>query len=190
MFRTFTSGVLTCFLLFLFTVKVHAAGEDSEQVEMSIAPTTEHNSKAASRRAREDMQLLVDKGIQALAAELVEKNTFYPFAAILGHDNEVRLVGVSASERKATPEQMLAALVQKVRTLAQQRRIRAAAYFMDYVAQREDNGVSQPGIRVELNHRHPDAMSAFIPYSITADKKLRLLTPQYKPGKNLTFESR
>ena len=190
MFRIFLSSTLVCLLLSLAAVNTFAAGEDSEQVEMSVAPSAGKSNKAMARHARDDMQLLVDKGIQALAAELVEKNTFYPFAAILGHDNEVRLVGVSAGERNASPEQVLAALVQKVRALAQQRRIRAAAYFMDYMAQREDNGVSQAGIRIELNHRQPDAMSAFIPYSITADKKLRLLTPQYKPGKNLTFESR
>ena len=165
-----------------------AAADKNEEVESSVAPAADARGASSSRQVQDDLQRLVDKGIDALAPELVGKSTFYPFAAILGHDNEVRLVGVNASERNAAPEQMLLALVERIRTLAAERRIRAAAYFMDYVAQRQDTGFSQPGIRVELHHRQPDAMSAFIPYSITADKKLRLLTPQYKPGKNLTFE--
>lgn len=179
-----------CLVMLLSQTLALAAETGTEQVESSVAPAVNQQQTSSDAKVRKDLQLLVDKGLEALAPELVEKHTFYPFAAILGHDKEVRLVGVSASERNATPEQVLAALVIKIRRLADQRRIRAAAYFMDYVAQRQDNGVSQAGVRVELNHRQPDAMSAFIPYSITPDNKLRLLTPQYKPGKNLTFESR
>lgn len=188
MSRSRWKRVLSCVLM-LFSVGVLAQG-NTEQVEASVAPAADAQGTSSSRQVRRDLQQLMDKGIEALAPELVASTTFYPFAAILGHDNEVRLVGVTASERAASPEQMLAALVEKIRALAEQRRIRAAGYFMDYVAQRQDTGHSQPGIRVELHHRQPDAMSAFIPYSITADKKLRLLTPQYKAGKNLTFESR
>lgn len=181
-------SVLLCVLL---SISMGVSAQDStEQVEASVAPAADAQGASSSRQVRRDLQQLVDKGIAVLAPELVAQGTFYPFAAILGHDNEVRLVGVPVSERNATPEQMLVALVEKIRALGAERRIRAAAYFMDFVALRQDTGHAQPGIRIELHHRQPDAMSAFIPYSITADKKLRLLTPQYKAGKNLTFESR
>lgn len=163
---------------------------DSEQVESSVAPETAAQRKSSQKKARADMQKLIDDGVKALSAELVEKGSFYPFAAVLGNDNEVRLVGVPAAQRNTDPETALSALVARIHQLALERRIRAAAYFMDYVAQRKDTGFTQPGIRVELNHRHPDAMSVFIPYSITPDKKLRLMTPEYRPGKNLTFESK
>lgn len=176
---------LLCLCTTLLASAVRA--DRSEQVEISVAPPVNGQVKESSRQVRKDLQRLVDEGIKSLAPELVAAGTFYPFAAIMGHDNEIRLVGVPVQERAATADQALAALVEKVRQLAAQRRIRATAYFMDYLAQRQDTEVTQPGIRVELNHRQPDAMSAFIPYSITPDKKLRLLTPQYKPGKNLTF---
>lgn len=161
----------------------------NEQVEPSVAPAADSQGASSSRRTQADLQLLLDRGIESLAPELVAQGTFFPFAAVLGFDQEVRLVGVSASERNAAPETVLIALVEKIRQLAVERRIRAAAYFMDFSAQRNDTGVAQPGIRVELHHRQADAMSAFIPYSITADKKLRLLTPQYKAGNNLTFNA-
>lgn len=179
---------LTIIVLLLTGTTGHAA-DASEEVESSVAPAADAKGASSTRQMQGDLQRLMDKGIEALAPELVSHSTFYPFAAILGHDNEVRLVGVPANERNASPEQMLAQLVKRIRVLAAERRIRAAAYFMDYVAKRQDTGFSQPGIRVELHHRQPDAMSAFIPYSITADKKLRLLTPQYKAGKNLTFDN-
>lgn len=174
-------------LLVLGGMPVTTQAEQSEQVETSVAPVVEGREKLSSGKTRKDLERLLNEGLAALAPELVKSGTFYPFAAILGHDDAIRLVGVNAQERAAEPEQVLAALVGKIQQLAGQRRIRAAAYFMDYVAQRQDAVVNQPGIRAELNHRQPDAMSVFIPYSITADKKLRLLTPQYKAGKNLTF---
>lgn len=164
-----------------------AAGE---QVESSVPPVPSSRPPVTDKKAREELQQLLDKGLTLLAPELVEKGTFYPFAAVLGNDNEIRLVGVPASERKADPNAALNALVTKIKVLATERRIRAAAFFMDYVAQRKDTEYSQAGVRVELNHRHPDALSVFVPYSVTTDKKLRLLTPQYRPGKNLTFESK
>ncbi len=161
-----------------------------EQVEASVPPVPSSRPPVTDKKARQELQNLLDKGLSLLAPELVEKGTFYPFAAVLGNDNEIRLVGVPVSERKADSGAALNALVAKIKTLAQERRIRAAAFFMDYVAQRKDTEYSQAGVRVELNHRHPDALSVFVPYSVTSDKKLRLLTPQYRPGKNLTFESK
>lgn len=174
--------------MMLLTSASAVAKEKSEQVEPSVAPAADMQGASTSRLAKADLQQLADKGIEALAPELVANGTFYPFAAILGHDKEVRLVGVSVTERNAAPEKVLAALVDRVRQLAVERRIRAAAYFMDFMAQRNDTGVLQPGIRIELHHRQADAMSAFIPYSVTSEKKLRLLTPQYKAGNNLTFK--
>lgn len=179
---------LKCILPVLLLLGAGAVSA-TERVEPSVAPAADSLGASSGRKVRADLQLLVDRGIESLAPELVAHGTFYPFAAVLGFDQEVRLVGVSAAERNAPPEAVLQALVDKIRQLAQERRIRAAAYFMDFSARRVDTGVTQPGIRVELHHRQADAMSAFIPYSITPDNQLRLLTPQYKAGNNLTFTS-
>ena len=161
---------------------------DNEEVESTVAPPNPNGEKSSEKTVQADMQKLMNAGLNALTPELVAKGTFYPFAAILGNDDIVRLVGVPAADQsQANPETALNALVMQIRKLAEERRIRAVAYFMDYVAQRNDTGFRQTGVRVELNHRHPDAMSVFIPYSITSDKKLRLMTPDYRPGKNLTF---
>lgn len=174
----------------LLSFPLQAAGNDDAQetVESSVPPVPASRPPVSDKKAREELQRLMDNGLSMLAQELVSTGTFYPFAAVLGNDNEIRLVGISAAERNAAPDVALAALVKKIKTLAAERRVRAAAYFMDYVAQRADTGYSQAGIRVELNHRHPDALSVFVPYSVTSDKKLRLMTPQYRPGKNLTFD--
>lgn len=160
----------------------------TEADEGSTSPSGVSGLPVSSRAARQELQSLLDQGLKMLASELVAAGTFYPFVAMLGHDNEVRLIGTPATLRVSNPDQAVQALVEKTRVLAGERRIRAAAFFMDYVATRQDTGFSQAGIRVELNHIHPDALSVFIPYSITDDKKLRLLTPQYKKGKNLVFD--
>ena len=162
-------------------------GKVSEASEETQTPAAVSQPPVSSRVARRELQALMDEGLKMLASELVENGTFYPFVAMMGHDNEVRLIGTPVSLRIDNPDRAMAALVEKTEKLAEERRIRAAAFFMDYVATRADTGFSQPGIRVELNHIHPDALSVFIPYSITQDKKPRLLTPQYRPGKNLVF---
>jgi hypothetical protein len=182
--------VLLLAALLVAPLQTLRAASDDEQVESSVAPVPASRPPVSDKKARRELQDLLDKGVGALAPELVAQGTFYPFAAVLGHDDEVRLVGVPAAERKADPEAALNALVARIQVLATERRIRGAAFFVDVMAQRHDTGFPQAGIRVELNHRHPDALSVFIPYSITNDKKLRLLTPQYRPGKNLTFESK
>jgi hypothetical protein len=137
--------------------------------------------------ARQELQSLMDHGMELLVPELVDSGTFYPFAVMLGHDANIRVLGIEPSERNNDPQVMVAALVKKSKQLAKENRIRAVAFFMDYVASRRDTGFSQAGIRVELDHIHPDALSVFIPYSITSDKKLRLMTPQYNIGKNVVF---
>ncbi|MCP5014335.1 MAG: hypothetical protein GY938_03525 [Ketobacter sp.] len=156
--------------------------------EAVVSPGGVSRPPVSSTAARKELQRLMDEGVKMLAQELVTEGTFYPFVTMIGHDNEVRLIGTPASLRVDSPEQAVQAMVQKTRQLAKERRIRGAAFFMDYMATREDNGFSQAGIRVELNHIHPDALSVFIPYSVTDDKKLRLLTPQYKEGKNVVFD--
>lgn len=164
-----------------------ATGDISEDSEATEKPAGVSQPPVSSRVARKEIQALLDEGLKMLAPELVESGTFYPFVAMMGHDNEVRLIGTPVSLRVDDPDRAMEALVVKAKKLAAERRIRAAGFFMDYVATRADTGFSQPGIRVELNHIHPDALSVFIPYSITQDKKLRLLTPQYRPGKNVVF---
>lgn len=179
--------LLLCFALSLPTLAADDASSQ-ETVESSVPPVPASRPPVSDKKARQELQELLDKGISMLAPDLVTTGTFYPFAAVLGNDNEIRLVGVAPGEREAAPDAALKALVSKIKALAAERRVRAAAYFMDYVAQRADTEYPQAGIRVELNHRHPDALSVFVPYSVTSDKKLRLMTPQYRPGKNLTFD--
>ncbi|RLT94416.1 MAG: hypothetical protein D9N14_16305 [Ketobacter sp.] len=161
--------------------------DPTEASEPSAGPGGVSQPPVSSKIARRELQTLLDEGLRMLAPELVEQGTFFPFVAMLGHDNEIRLIGTPVSLRDGHPERAMESLVKKTHQLASERRIRAAGFFMDYLATRTDTETSQPGIRVELNHIHPDTLSVFIPYMITSDKKLRLLTPQYKKGKNLVF---
>ena len=171
---------------------VSQLGLTEETGEASVSPMGASPPPVSSKVARSELQNLMDAGMKLLVSELVEEGTFFPFVAMLGHDGEVRLIGTPAALRnkQANASEALDALVAKAKQLAKENRIRAAAFFMDYVATRADAGFSQPGIRVELSHIHPDALSVFIPYTITADAKLRVMTPQYKPGKNIVFAPR
>ncbi len=141
----------------------------------------------SSEIVRQEMQGLVNEGLEQLVPELAESNTFYPFAIILGHDGIMRIMGATVENRQPLVTNVVTDLVAEAKQLAKSRRIKAVAFFMDYVALREDTGLKQPGIRIELNHQLSEALSVFVPYRHAADGKLQLLTTQYSRGKNIVF---
>ncbi len=180
--------------LFLISLLLAVLSQVAEAAGSAEAKTTQievENTELlpiSAEVARQQLQNLMDQGMDLLVSELVHSGTFYPFAIMLGHDGDIRLIGTPADQRGEDPQAVVSALVKTAQKLAKQKRVQAVAFFMDYVASRRDTGFSQAGIRVELDHIQPDSLSVFIPYSITTDKKLRLMTPQYNPGKNVVFQ--
>ena len=162
--------------------------DNSEAVEQVVAPVpfSKPTSIAArepttAQEARKELQQLLDDTLNLATAELYKKSTFYPFLAGINMKGQVELVGIPESSERPVPRTAIKALRKAAQQLARTKRFRAAALYVDFVAERKDTAIKQTGIRVELEHRFPDALSVFIPYFIHSDNRISLMTPQFMP---------
>jgi len=167
--------------LYLLLVMDMAWAEEGRDVKatpaaVSIAPVTEIEARA-------ELQRLMDSSIFIASQQLLEEGTFYPYAAVMEVSGDIKLVGVPAKQDdKPTPRQTIKALKMALEQLAAKKQYRAVAIFVDFVAIRKDTGGKQAGIRIELEHRFPDQLAVFLPYYVSPDGDVSLLTPQYMPG--------
>lgn len=162
--------------------------DESEAVEQVAAPVpfSKPTSVAAhepttAEEARKELQQLLDETLSLATEELYKKATFYPFLAGINMKGQVELVGIPESKERPAPRTAIKALRKAAQQLSRKKRFRAAALYVDFVAERKDTAIKQPGIRVELEHRFPDALSVFIPYFIHSDNRISLMTPQFMP---------
>ncbi len=139
------------------------------------------------QEARKELQFLLDETLNLATAELHKKATFYPFLAGINSKGQVELVGIPEALSRPDPATTIKALRKAARQLAAKNRFRAVAIYVDFVAERKDTAIKQPGIRVELEHRFPDALSVFIPYFIHGDNRISLMTPQFMPVEPTLF---
>ena len=174
-------GMLLVLLCLAAIASVGGAAAESERVEMAAQPRM--TKQMSPEQARGELQRLVDEAIFVASQQLNDIGTFYPYAAVMEANGEIKLVGVPAGqEGKPQPHQTLKALKKALLQLNKKKKYRAVAVFVDFVAKRKDTGGRQSGIRVELEHRLPDTLSVFLPYIISEGGTVSLLTPQYMPG--------
>ena len=171
--------------LSLLLLRTAEAG-NNEHVEVVSQPGMSNPATASQTtpsQARAELQRLLDQAIFVASQQLNAIGTFYPYAAVMKLSGEIKLIGVpSATEAKPSPKQTIKALKKALSRLVKKRSYRAVAIFADFVAKRNDTGMRQAGIRVELEHRLPDNLSVFLPYRIETDGAVLLMTPQYMPG--------
>ncbi len=173
--------VLLVLLCLIFIPLEGFAAAESERVERAAQPRM--TRQMSPEQARGELQRLLDEAIFIASHQLNDIGTFYPYAAVMESNGEIKLVGVPAKqEGKPQPQQTLKALKKALLQLNKKKKYRAVAIFVDFVAKRKDTGGRQSGIRVELEHRLPDTLSVFLPYLVSQDGTVSLLTPQYMPG--------
>ena len=171
------------------------ASDTDESVEAVAAPVpleAAHlgpNNISSVEGARQELQQLLDETLGLATTELNKKATFYPFLAGLTPKGSIELVGIPTDKQRPDPETAIKALRKAAQQLVSKNRYRAIAIYVDYVAERKDTAIKQPGIRVELEHVFPDALSVFIPYFVHSDNRITLMTPQFMPKKVSLFET-
>lgn len=164
---------------------------EDESVESVAIPAAIPLAKSpeSAKEARKELQQLLDETLHFATDELYKKATFYPFLAGLTPSGKVELIGVPKDRERPEPETAIKALRKAAEQLAGKKRYRALALYVDFVAERKDTAIKQPGIRVELEHSYPDAMSVFIPYFIHDNDQISLMTPQFMAAKPRFFHS-
>lgn len=162
----------------------------SEAVEPVATPSIPAVSGPESKaEARKELQQLLDQTLSLATNQLYKKSTFYPFLAGMADDGSIELVGIPASSERPPVKTAIKALQKAAKQLARKKRFRAIALYVDFVAERKDTAIKQAGIRVELEHRYPDAVSVFIPYFIHSDDRISLMTAQFMQGEPRYFIS-
>ncbi|MDX1696317.1 MAG: hypothetical protein R3208_21305 [Ketobacteraceae bacterium] len=183
--------VLLLLLALTVTLQVSARAETetSEQVEAVSAPVSIPKVEGTESRqqARKELQKLLDNTLHFATDELYRKATFYPFLVGMTESGKLELIGVPASEDRPAPKTTIKALRKAAEQLARKNRYKAFALYVDFVAERKDTAIRQSGIRVELQHQFPDALSVFIPYFIHDNNQISLMTPQFMPAKPTFF---
>lgn len=192
------AGVMAAPFWLVGAASAYAAGnKNSESVEAVASPVSLPNVTANSAAngvanisaadARQEMQYLLDETLGLATRELNKTSTFYPFLAGLTPKGNVELVGIPTDKERPDPKTAIKALRKAAKQLAQKKRFRVLALYVDFVAERKDTAIKQPGIRVELEHEHPDALSVFVPYFIHSDNRITLMTPQFMPMQPSAF---
>ena len=175
----------------MFQVTAQAAPGESEQVEAVAGPVSipQVSGTETRQQARRELQQLLDETLRFATDELYKKSTFYPFLAAMTPAGKVELIGVPASEERPAPKTAIKALRKAAVQLAGKKRYKAFALYVDFVAERKDTAIRQPGVRVELQHEFPDAVSVFIPYFIHDNNEISLMTSQFMPAAPTFFQN-
>lgn len=193
--RGYNTMIYAWFRLFLLLVvavcpmQVLAEAVAQEKVEAVSGPVyiPKAKGKEAAKQARKELQQLLDQSLHFATGELLKKATFYPFLVGMTSQGQIELIGVPADAERPAPETAVKALRKAARQLADKKRFKAYALYVDFVAERRDTALKQPGVRVELEHEYPDALSVFIPYFIHDNGQISLLTPQFMPARPRFF---
>jgi hypothetical protein len=101
-------------------------------------------------------------------AKLNRDGEFYPYAAIVAADGELKTVAAAGGEQPDAGD-LLLALHQELREQAAEGSIRASGIAADVTLTDPDNGETTDAVQVELDHVGGDAVDVYVPYETGAD---------------------
>lgn len=157
-------------------------------MESTVVPMKASGKRATRKDIQKQWQALVNQTLPLATAQLSKANSFYPFAAVQMTDGQVKIISAQDNQATLSPASALVLLRKEIASLAATGRLQAVVYFADAVVTRKDTGLRQTGIRLKLDHASGDAMEGFVPYQKDAKGNLTMLTPEYRPSTNATFQ--
>jgi hypothetical protein len=166
-----------------------AAAENAAEsvMESTLAPMPASGKKVTRKEVQKHWQSLINQVVPLATMQISRTSTFYPFAAVQNAEGQIRIVSAQEARADVSPADALAALRGQLATLARNERLWAVVYLADAAVTRKDTGLRQTGIRIKLDHASGEAMEGFLPYVRQDDGSLKLLTPEYRPSRNVTF---
>jgi hypothetical protein len=93
---------------------------------------------------------------------------FYPYAAIVAADGELKLVAAAAGEEPDAGD-LLLALHQELREQAAEGSIRASGIAADVTLTDPDSGETTDAVQVELDHAEAEPVDVYVPYESAED---------------------
>jgi hypothetical protein len=93
---------------------------------------------------------------------------FYPYAAIVAANGEIKLVAAAAGEEPDAGD-LLLALHQELREQAAEGSIRASGIAADVTLTDPDSGETTDAVQVELDHAEAEPVDVYVPYESVED---------------------
>ena len=119
----------------------------------------------------EDMDILLDEGIEAATEFLEENGEFCPFAVVLSTDGEVRYLQCEPDDEFTQSEGLIAITENTWKSLAESGEVRATALISDvYIHGKDETDPDTDAIRLSMEHITTGAVTCYLPYSIDEEE--------------------
>ena len=100
--------------------------------------------------------------------QLNEAGEFYPYAAMVSADGELRSVTAATGEEPEVAD-LLVALHAELRSQAADGSIRASGIAADVTLTDPDSGETTDAVQIELDHADGDPVDVYVPYETATD---------------------
>jgi hypothetical protein len=100
--------------------------------------------------------------------KLNRDGAFYPYAAFVAANGELKSVAAAAGEQPDAAD-LLLALHQELREQAAEGAIRASGIAADVTLTDPESGETKDAVQVELDHADCDAVDVYVPYESAED---------------------
>ena len=117
---------------------------------------------------KEEIEQLLKYLLPFAEEKLNRDGEFYPYAAMVASDGELRSVSAAAGEQPDSGD-LLLALHQELREQAAEGSIRASGIAADVMLTDPDSGETRDAVQVELDHADGDPVDIYVPYESAAD---------------------
>jgi len=117
---------------------------------------------------KEEIEQLLKFLLPSAEEKLNRDGEFYPYAAMVAADGELKAVSAAAGEQPDAAD-LLLALHQELREQAAEGSIRASGIAADVVLTDPDSGETKEAVQVELDHAEAEAVDIYVPYESAPD---------------------
>ena len=117
---------------------------------------------------KEEIEQLLKYLLPFAEEKLNRDGEFYPYAAIVAANGELKLVAAAAGQEPDAGD-LLLALHQELREQAAEGSIRASGIAADVTLTDPDNGETTDAVQVELDHADAEPVDVYVPYESAPD---------------------
>ena len=112
---------------------------------------------------KEEIEQLLNFLLPVAEEHLSKTGEFYPYAAMVATDGEVKSVTAAAGEDPEVSD-LLVSLHEELRAQAAQGSIRASGIAADVTLTDPDSGETTDAVQLELDHLDADPVDIYVPY--------------------------
>ena len=136
---------------------------------------------------KEEIEQLLNFLLPVAEEQLSREGEFYPYAAMVAADGELKSVTTAAGEDPEVGE-LLVSLHEELRAQAAEGAIRASGIAADVTLTDPDSGETTDAVQVELDHADGNPVDVYVPYETAADG-VKFGQPVSAEGREPVFSS-